>query len=73
MITDRTPGHDPLEVVEERSVTFSQRRLIAVLGSLALVAAAGLLVLALGKGSTPIAPGAELEAAAHAQAKAGVP
>jgi hypothetical protein len=73
MIDEATRGHDPLESVAVRPATLSQRRLVAVIGGLALVAAAGLLVLELGKGATPVAPGAELEAAARARAKAGVP
>jgi hypothetical protein len=55
---------DPLEA-EPRPATFAERRAIAVLGGLAVVTAAGLLVLALGRGPTPVRAGAELEAAAH--------
>jgi hypothetical protein len=57
---------DPLEE-NPPPATFAQRRAIAFLGGLAVVTAAGLLVLALGRGATPVPAGAELEAAAHAQ------
>ena len=64
MADERETGIDPLEDVAPRPATFAQRRAIAVVGGLILLAVAALLVLARGTGATPVPPGAEMKAAA---------
>jgi hypothetical protein len=56
---------DPLETIQPRPTTFAERRTIAVVGGLMITAAAGVLVLALGRGSVPTSAADELSATAH--------
>ena len=58
-------GFDPLETIQPRPSTFAERRTIAVVGGLMIIVAAGVLVLALGKGSVPASAADELSATAH--------
>lgn len=56
---------DPLETIVPRPSTFAERRTIAVVGGLTVLVAAGVLVLALGKGAVPVSAADELSATAH--------
>jgi hypothetical protein len=58
-------GVDPLEDIQPRPSTFAERRIIAVVGGLAIVVAVGVLVVALGTGAVPASAAAELSATAH--------
>ena len=58
---------DPLEGGPPRPTTVTQRRVIAAVGALAIALAAGILVLALGRGATPVSAADELGAARPAK------
>ena len=58
---------DPLEGGPPRQPTVIQRRVIAAMGALAIVLAAGILVLALGRGASPVSAADELGAARPAK------
>src|SRR5579863_5505505 len=62
---------DPLEGGEPRPATFAERRAIATVGALAIVVAVGILVLALGRGATPVSAVDELTAAHPAKSHPG--
>jgi hypothetical protein len=64
MANDQGDGFDPLEAIQPRRSTFVERRTIAVVGGLMIMVAAGVLVLALGKGAVPISAADELSAMA---------
>jgi hypothetical protein len=66
----KAEGHqeiDPLERSAPRPPTFAEQRTIAVLGALAIVIAAGVLVRVLGSGATPTSAADELGAARPVQ------
>jgi hypothetical protein len=65
MAEDQGDRFDPLETIARRPSTFAERRAIAVVGGLMIVVAAGVLVLALGKGAVPISAADELSATAN--------
>jgi hypothetical protein len=65
MAEDQGDRFDPLETIAPRPSTFAERRAIAVVGGLMIVVAAGVLVLALGKGAVPISAADELSATAN--------
>jgi hypothetical protein len=65
MADNQNDGFDPLETIQPRSLTSAARRTIAVVGGLAIVVAAGVLVLALGTGAVPVSAADELSATAH--------
>ena len=65
MANPQGDGFDPLETIEPRPSTFAERRTIAVVGGLMIMVAAGVLVLALGKGAVPVSAADELSATAH--------
>jgi hypothetical protein len=65
MANPQGDGFDPLETVQPRPSTFAERRTIAVVGGLMIMVAAGVLVLALGKGAVPISAADELSALAQ--------
>jgi hypothetical protein len=65
MANSQGEGFDPLETIEPRPSTFAERRTIAVVGGLMIVVAAGVLILALGKGSVPISAADELSVPAN--------
>jgi hypothetical protein len=58
---------DPLEGGEPRPTTFAERRAIAAVGALVIVAAVGILLRALGVGATPTSVRDELNAARPAK------
>jgi hypothetical protein len=60
---------DPLEGSEPPPTTFAQRRRIAAVGALAILAAVGTLVCALGRGATPVSAVDELGAARSGKAR----
>ena len=68
---NQSEGFDPLETIEARPPTFTERRTIAILGGLAIVIAAGVLVLALGTGAVPVSAADELSATAHRRPVSG--
>ncbi len=61
----QSDGVDPLEDIQPRPSTFAERRIIAVVGGLAIVVAVGVLVFALGSGAVPVSAADELSATAH--------
>ena len=65
MANDQGNGFDPLETIQPRPTTFAERRTIAIVGGLMITVAAGVLVLALGRGSVPTSAADELAATAH--------
>ena len=65
MANDQGDGFDPLETIQPRPTTFAERRTIALVGGLMITVAAGVLVLALGRGSVPTSAADELSATAH--------
>ena len=65
MANDQGNGFDPLETIQPRPTTFAERRTIAIVGGLMITVAAGVLVLALGRGSVPTSAADELSATAH--------
>jgi hypothetical protein len=58
---------DPLEGGEPRPTTFAERRAIATVGALVILAAVGILLRALGVGARPTSPRDELNAARPAK------
>ncbi len=62
---DQIDPIDPLEGGPPRASTFAERRTVAALGALAIVAAVGVLVRVLGSGATPVSAAEELAAARH--------
>ena len=65
MANDQGDAFDPLETIQPRPSTFAERRAIAVVGGLMIIVAAGVLVLALGKGAVPVSAADELSATPH--------
>ena len=65
MANNQSDGFDPLETIEPRPSIFADQRTIAILGGLAIVIAAGVLVLALGTGAVPVSAADELSATTH--------
>lgn len=65
MADHQREGFDPLETIEPRPSTFAERRIIAILGGLAILVALGVLVLALGTGAVPVSAADELSTTAH--------
>jgi len=64
MPDDQGDRFDPLETIAPRPSTFAERRAIAFVGGLMILVAAGVLVLALGKGAVPVSAADELSATA---------
>jgi len=65
MADNQGDGFDPLETIQPRPSTFTERRTIAIVGGLAILVAVGVLVLALGTGAVPVSAADELSATAH--------
>jgi hypothetical protein len=65
MADNQSQGVDPLEDIQPRPSTFAERRIIAIVGGLAILVAFGVLVLALGTGRVPVSAADELSGTAH--------
>jgi hypothetical protein len=65
MADDQGDGFDPLETIQPRPSTFAERRTVTIVGGLMIMVAAGVLVLALGKGAVPTSAADELSATSH--------
>jgi hypothetical protein len=64
-VDDQRDRFDPLEDVQPRPLTFTQRRIVAVVGGLAILLAVGVLIRALGTSAVPVSAADELSATTH--------